>query len=243
MTPFDDDALRESIASWVLGAIPAEEEADFVAALEVCGEPCREEVAALQFVADVLPLATMQIEPPDGLTERVMAEVHREAELFSAADGSRADTPPARRERWWGRLVTRPALAGALATVLIGAGVAGGVVLSGGEEASRTTRVAATVDDSKAPGASAVLVRSGDDADLRVASMPPPPKGRVYMIWVKRDGEQPQGRGVFTVDRHGRGAADVAGSLKGVDAVLVTDEPEGGSQIPSRQPMLRAKLS
>ena len=38
------------------------------------------------------------------------------------------------------------------------------------------------------------------------------------------------------------GSADVAvpGSLDGVEAVLVTDEPEGGSDVPTKAPVITA---
>ena len=43
---------------------------------------------------------------------------------------------------------------------------------------------------------------------------------------------------LFGVSTDGSASVDVPGSLKGVGAVLVTSEPEGGSRVPTRQPIL-----
>ncbi len=43
----------------------------------------------------------------------------------------------------------------------------------------------------------------------------------------------------------GDGSAEVAvpGSLEGVEAVLVTDEPPGGSEEPSKPPVITARIA
>jgi hypothetical protein len=40
---------------------------------------------------------------------------------------------------------------------------------------------------------------------------------------------------------HGQGAVDV-GSIKGVDVVMVTSEPDGGSVVPSGNPVITAAV-
>ena len=47
---------------------------------------------------------------------------------------------------------------------------------------------------------------------------------------------------LFVVDKTGSGSAAVKGDLDGVEAILVTDEPEGGSEQPTTKPVLVAKL-
>jgi hypothetical protein len=48
---------------------------------------------------------------------------------------------------------------------------------------------------------------------------------------------------LFSVSREGHATVDVPGDLDGVKAVLVTDEPLGGSRIPTRAPVIAATLS
>ena len=70
--------------------------------------------------------------------------------------------------------------------------------------------------------------------------MPPPPEGRIYQVWLKRPGAGP-GADRRALDGNAQGDAEVAvpGSLDGVEAVLVTDEPLGGSQAPTRTPVIQ----
>jgi hypothetical protein len=86
-------------------------------------------------------------------------------------------------------------------------------------------------------------VRTGDAVELRVTNMPAPPAGRVYQVWLQRDGRAPEPDAVFTVDRMGRGSVGVLGDVKGAAKVLVTDEPRGGSDVPTRQPVVAGRLS
>ena len=77
------------------------------------------------------------------------------------------------------------------------------------------------------------------------SGLPAPPKGRVYQLWLKRPGQAPEPTSALfrpTSDGHGDRTA-VTGSLDGVEQVLMTDEPDGGSQQPTRAPMMSVALS
>ena len=180
-------AHRDDAGSYVLRALPDDEHERFEAHLATC-EACRREVADLQMAADTLPLAAVQVGPPPELRERIMAVVRSEAELLNAA-GARADEPEAaparerRRRRRWPALSLRPLPAALAAGVLVAAGVVGGVVLSGGSD---TSTVTGTVRIASAPTARASLKLSDDATKLEVRSMPPPPSGKVYQVWLKR---------------------------------------------------------
>jgi hypothetical protein len=77
---------------------------------------------------------------------------------------------------------------------------------------------------------------------LVAEKMPPPPGGRVYQVWLKRPGRDPQPTDVlWSVRRDGSAQVAVPGSLDGVQAVLVTDEPAGGSEVPSKAPVITAQ--
>jgi hypothetical protein len=74
--------------------------------------------------------------------------------------------------------------------------------------------------------------------------MPAPPAGRVYQVWVQHGSAAPRPtRALFTVGPSGAATVEVRGRMEGVDAVLVTDEPKGGSRAPTRSPVVVARPS
>ena len=75
-------------AAYVLGALEPHEVEPFRHHLASCAI-CRDEVAALQVVADMLPSAVSPSEVPRGLRKRVLATVYDEAELLESANGTR----------------------------------------------------------------------------------------------------------------------------------------------------------
>ena len=93
-----------------------------------------------------------------------------------------------------------------------------------------------------APGASALVAVSGGRAELRLAGMPQTSPGRVYEVWVKRSGAPQPTDALFTVTAAGRATVGVPGSVKGVNEVLVSSEPAGGSRVPTRTPVIVANL-
>ena len=232
----------ENVGAYLLEALPDDERADFEAHLSGCAT-CREDVEMLRVASDALPASVEQVMPPPELKSRIMAVVESEARLLAAASGDRADLPePAPRRRWsFGSFSLRPgvALAGVAALLVLG-GVTGAVLDDGDSPASRT--VVAKVERSQAEKATAKLIVHDTDSKLEVAALPAPPEGRVYQVWLKRAGQaEPEPTSALFVPRSdGSGAVTVPGSLKGVEAVLVTHEPEGGSQQPTREPIISA---
>ena len=237
----DHTLWADSVGAYVLGALERDECDGFEAHLAEC-EICRRDVAELRVAADALPVSVPIVSPPPALKGRIMAVVESEAELLAAA-GRRADEPaPARRRR--GRL-----LAGRLA-------VAPG----------RRARVRARAARRRRPRGGAAERRRGcphrrrrrrrrraprcgsrSTTTARSCScrdMPAPPAGRIYQVWLKRPGKDPEPTSVLWSTR-GDGSAEVAvpGSLEGVEAVLVTDEPPGGSETPSKAPVITAAIA
>jgi anti-sigma-K factor RskA len=234
---------RENVASYVLGALPEDEHERFAAHLATC-EECQTGVAELHIAADVLPLATTQLVPPPELKDRIMTVVRSEAQLRQAAEG---EARPARAERkpWWrGRFLGLGAIPAAVAASLIVAVlVAGGVLLSGGGGETRT--VPGQVLIASAPTARAALKVSDDATKLTVSGMPAPPAGKVYQVWLKPPMQAPRPtKALFRVDS--KGDADVQiqnGRLKGIEQVLVTAEPDGGSRAPTSDPVIAARAA
>ena len=239
----DHERWADAVGSYLLGALPPDEHDGFERHLADCAA-CRSDVDDLRVAADALPVSVPPVAPPPALKARIMAVVESEAELLAAA-GARGDTAgpaPARRaparRRSLGAWFARPGVALACAAALL-VGAVGGVVLSGGGEDTRTV-----VAETQAPGADVRLNVGEDGSTLVARNMPAPPAGRIYQVWLKRPGEDPEPTSVLWSTR-ADGSADVAvpGSLDGVEAVLVTDEPEGGSDAPTKAPVISASTA
>jgi hypothetical protein len=236
----DHERWADAVGSYLLGALPPEEREGFAAHLEVC-PVCRRDADELAIAADALPISVPPIAPPAALKDRIMAVVESEAELLAAA-GEGAGAPkraPARtRRRFLGGWMLRPGVALACAAVLLVAGGVVGALLASGED-TRTVTASTT-----APGAQVELEVRDDASTLVVHNLREPPPGRMFQVWIKRPGRDPEPTSVLWSPRS-NGSAEVAvpGSLDGVEAVLVTDEPRGGSEKPTRPPVITAPLA
>jgi anti-sigma-K factor RskA len=236
-----DSELCGNAASYVLGAMPADEHSAFLAHLKDC-VVCREEVASLQIVVSSLPAAVPQMPAGADLKRRVMGVVEREAREQQAARGTSASERPRPVRRLLPAAWTswRPALAGAAAVAVIAllAVIAFGGGSGGSGGGTRVFHAQVTV-----PNASASVRVSSGHAALSVANMPQSPSGHVYELWIKRAG-QPQPTDVlFTVSNGGAATVGVPGDIKGVTEILVTAEPLGGSKVPTSTPVIVAPLS
>jgi anti-sigma-K factor RskA len=213
----------DDVAAYALGALEPDEAEAFRRHLADCPE-CREELAGFEQVTGELPPASAQYAVPKSLRRRVMQEVR--ATPKSAGAG-----PPARLA--W---ASRPLLvwSGALAAVLVAVIVA--VALSSGGSSGARLIQAST--------GNAELRVTGAHGDLVVHRLPQLPVGRTYEMWVQRGSAPPVPTGtLFGVTSTGTAAVGVPGSLDGVSAVMVTQEPSGGSPAPTTAPLIVARLT
>ncbi|MEA2310621.1 MAG: hypothetical protein QOE28_589 [Solirubrobacteraceae bacterium] len=243
MSPNGHDDWVDTAASYLLGALPDEEVEAFELHLASCAV-CREQVDELLPAVQALPVSVEPVAPPPALKARIMAEVEREASLLAAA-GPEADRPPAparrrRRLRLPALAMPRLALVGAAAALLLG--VVAGVAADRALRDNGRTVVASVAQP--AAGMRAEVDLSDGNATLVASGMHAPPSGRVYQVWLKRPGRAPEPTSaLFTPSRDGSATATVPGPLTGVQQMLVTDEPLGGSRVPTGQVMLSARLS
>jgi anti-sigma-K factor RskA len=238
----DHDRWTESVAPYLLGALPDGELETFEAHLAHCAD-CREELDALLPAVRALPNSVEPMAPPPALKARIMAEVQREASLLAAA-GPAADEPPAAARRRRLPRFSMPRLATvAAAAALLFVGVAIGFGVSQlGSDGPKT--VQASVDARLAPAAGAEVEMTDKEATLVAHGLPPAPTGRVYQVWLKRAGQAPEATSaLFLPASDGTATATVTGPLDDVTEVMVTDEPMGGSKVPSREPFLVADMS
>ena len=232
----DHREWADSVGAYLLGALERDECERFESHLAQCDE-CRRDIAELRVAADALPVSVPLVAPPPALKGRIMAVVESEAELL-AASGRQADEPerPRRAGRFTlGGWLLRPGVALACALALLACGGVAGALLRGGGDPR-------TVVAQTKPAAADVRLEIRDDGSTLVAErMPAPPRGRVYQVWLKRPGKDPEPTAVLWSTRSD-GSAEVAvpGSLDDVEAVLVTDEPAGGSDVPSKAPVIAA---
>lgn len=234
--PRIDDA-----GSYVLRAMPDGEWELYSAHVAHC-QVCAGKVAELGFVSDALLNAVPQLTAPPEIRHRVMSVVRAEAELLRAA-GPMADRP-ARVEapRRFSLLRLRPWPAAVLATSLLALGIGSGALIVGADDSPAPPQ---TIACASAPDAATCQMRVTDDsAKLVVAGLPAPPEGRIYQVWLDRgNGTAPEATEALFSVRNGRASVDVPGDLKGVRQVLVTDEPVGGSEVPTRRPIIAARMS
>ena len=201
------DRWGDATAAYVLGALDETERAAFEEHLAGC-PACREEVDDLLPAARALPVSAEPVDPPPSLKARIMAEVEREASLLAAA-GPEADRPPApasergRRRRFSLRIPRLVPVAAAAALLVVGVAIGvGASQLGSGPERTVTAQV------SDAPGATVQLEVNGEEGHLMARDLPAPPDGRVYQVWLKRDGHAPEPTAaLFTPEprRHGHG--------------------------------------
>lgn len=223
----DHDRYRDSLAAFALGALPEDERAQLERHMATCHD-CRREADELALVVAELPEATEAVPPPPELRSRIMAVVEADA-------SERTASSPAHGHRGFLAAFLRPRAALVAASVLLLAGLGAGIALTGDPEGSWQAEVVMAE-------ASAELDMASDHATLAVRGMPPPPTGRVYQVWVQRGSGAPRPtQALFTTDPSGAATVHVEGRMDGVDAVLVTDEPKGGSRAPTRSPVIVAR--
>ena len=150
--------------------------------------------------------------------------------------GASAEAPPRRGlRRFFAGSISKSALVGVLALT---AATALTLVLT--FVTSDTTVYPATI--AWRPGA-AFLEVTNERAELLVAGMPPPAPGHVYEVWVERGNDPPAPTpALFDVTARGRARVEIPVSMQDVKAVFVTEEPRGGSDVVTTQPLLLADL-
>jgi anti-sigma-K factor RskA len=228
----------EDLAAYMLGALSPDEAREFERHLADCAS-CQAEERWLRGAVEVLPSSVEQVEPPPQLRERLMETVRAEAPARSQPERAQRKRSLFSGARW-GPLLRPAAVVGTL--LVLAAGV-GGYLLGNesGEDAGGTSTVAVSGTGAE-PAAGGTIVRSNGTGVLRVHDLPDPGRDSVYQVWLVRKGsERPEPSSLFSVHRDGTGAAGIPG-LDGVEEVMVSREPRGGSAQPTSMPVLRTRL-
>jgi hypothetical protein len=232
----EHERLGDAAGAYVLGALPEDERAAYAAHLETC-QTCQAEVDELRGAAEALPLSAPAMRPPDALKARIMAEVEREAALLASASGPRSE--PRAKRSWW-RLSWPSGAVAALACAALLVGIGAGALLFG----SAGGRTIQFDPDPTMQSVSAELEIDGDTAVLVADGLPAPPAGQVYMVWIKRPGEEaPEPTSaLFTPRADGSATASVTG-VEGAEAVLINTEAAPGPDAPTTPAVMTATLT
>lgn len=234
MTAAEHDRHRDDVGAYLLGALPDDELRSFEAHLATC-HVCRDELERLSPAVHALPRAVSQFEPPPSLKAALMETVEAEA---------RRDRGKPARRGWLTRL-GRPRMAWGIAAVVLALAVAAGFGVAQLTSSDQgTTTLAATVDQTRLGNATASLTLDDGGKDggvLHVVGAPRPRAGSTYQTWIAR-GKRVAPAPTFGVGPGGDGEVRLPDDLQGVDAVLVTREPRGGSVVPSETPVMRVDL-
>jgi anti-sigma-K factor RskA len=227
----EHDRWSEDLAAYVLGALDAEQMAELERHAESC-ERCRSEIRWLMPAVEALAEDVPRREPPPALRRRLLDEVRDDArEAGTGAEpgaGLRARIAGFRL----GSLTWKP-LAGLAAVVLVVAAIAGYVVGSGGGGEGGNV---STFVSPQSSGLEAKVVNEGGSGEIHLANVKPLPENRVLEAWVRREGEVEPVKALFVPDRSGE-ASTTLGNMRGVDLVMVTSEPAGGSKAPTSPPI------
>jgi anti-sigma-K factor RskA len=236
VSTIDHSPWEDERAAYLLDALDPAERTAFETHLADC-DACRAELRWLAPAIDVLPAAVEQIEPPPELRDRILGAID--------GDRPRTATSPAYAERpsFWSRLAGRPALAGAAAAVALAIGLAGGYALGGDSDDPSTVAATTVPIQTVTPEVQAAgnVVNHDGNWTLDISHLPDLEAGRVYQVWMRK-GEQLIPSVLFVTSRDGTAKIVLPGETGTADEMLVTREPSGGSEAPTSEPLVSAKL-
>jgi anti-sigma-K factor RskA len=242
MTETNHERWSEDVAAYMLGALEPGQAAELERHAEGC-ERCRAEIRWLTPALDALPQGIERLEPPRELRQRLMAEVRADAGEDAAVRGDERAAKPGLLDRvsaWVrdlgsGPMGLRP-VAGVAVAVLVVAAVAG-FAIGGGIGSDSGSGGTSTVKISEPSGVTATMISKGNSGTLHLANVRKLPSDRVLEAWVQRDGGVEPVRALFVPDREGQASTQLP-DMHGVETVMVTAEPPGGSRSPTSSPIV-----
>lgn len=226
MSATDHKRWSEDLAAYMLGALDPREAEEFEHHLDGC-EHCQGELRWLQPAVHALPEEVDRTEPPPQLRESLMAEVRADVRAQARPAPSRP-----RARRWF----LKPAVGFAVLALLVAGVVGYEVGKDGSGDGNGGSTIVRQID-----GITVTMVSEGDGGTLRLAGVRRLPPGKVLEAWVERDGEVEAVPALFVPDRHGQAETKIA-DMSGVETVMVTEEPRGGSETPTGEPIMAMPL-
>jgi len=234
MSGSDHKQWGEDLAAYALGALEPREAAELERHLEGC-DRCRNELRWFEPAVRLLPESVERQEPPPRLRAALMTAVRAEAQPESRHE--RSGLFPARlREGFAGRGMR---IATGLAVVAFAiAAVAGYEIGKGGSGGGGGGSTLVSSEH----GITARMVQEGDGGTLHLADVHQLPPGKVLEAWVRREGTVEAVPALMVPDRKGQAETTIA-DMNGVDTVMVTEEPQGGSEEPTSPAIVTMSVS
>jgi anti-sigma-K factor RskA len=238
--------------AYVLDAVSESDRALFERHLARC-PACAREIAELREASTGLARA-MSAEPPPALIQQVLELSGRVRQLPPATGASTRRISRAARARTQRTLA--PRLAGALAGVLLAAGVVLGVIALHAEDQvsaahQRAHQIALVLNapdavmltDRVNTGGSATVVMSGRDRALvfTTQGLPRLQPGRCYQLWLMGPAGD-RSAGMLPSPLAGMTSPVIASGIRAGDRVGLTVEPDGGTSHPTGAPILLMAL-
>jgi anti-sigma-K factor RskA len=231
------EEMRTLIASYVLGAVPAEEVGEVRAHILSCDE-CMAEVESYAAVTEALADTVAPVGVPPGFADRVMDRAVQDWPARASVEAA---------PRWW-----RPAWAAAAGLLLLLSSTLTVAYLRARSEVALQERVvAALLEDDEGitltgnGRARAKMVPTAGGAVFAARGLEEPPEGRTYQLWLLSRGCDGGGTarceivsvGTFEVS-DGSAVLETSRPVGGFASAAVTIEPSGGSEQPTSDPVL-----
>jgi anti-sigma-K factor RskA len=225
MSSTDHTRWSEDLAAYMLGALKPDEAAGFERHLQGC-ERCQAEMRWLEPALNSLPEAAGRQQPSPQLRESLMAEVRADARRAQGVE------PTGERRGFFSGWLLKPALGLAVLALAV-AGILGYEVGKDGGDGGGPTTIERKLDN----GIAVTMVQDGDRGTLQLSNLPEVPSDKVLEAWVEREGEVEAVPALLVPDRNGQAEATIA-DMSGVETVMVTEEPRGGSETPTGEPVM-----
>lgn len=230
-----EEHLRDLLPGYALQSLDEDERKQVEQHLERCAQ-CREELLSYESVVDLMPLASLQYDPPPGLKARIL----HQAEVGASAAPLREPERLSAMEAIYA-FFRRAAPAISIASLVLAVAMLVWNVLllneiRGNQSLLPALQVINMESTENAPFAQAVIVVSnnGESGTLVVEEMPQLPPDQQYQLWLIRDGERDSG-GTFSVKEEGYASLWIYSHdpLSEYASFGVTIEPWGGSEGPT----------
>jgi anti-sigma-K factor RskA len=239
MNDANHERWSEDLSAYLLGALEPNETEALERHVGGC-DRCRTELRWLAPALDALPETVERVEPSPQLRARLLAEVREDARRTRAAT---APDPKRPGLLAWLRGVAgphwRPLAAGA-AMLLIAAAVVGYAVGNGGGSGGGG-KITSVQANGSAGLVAAVSMEGTAHGRIKLSNVGPLPHDKVLEAWLERDGTVEAVPALFVPNGEGE-AATVLGDMDGVTTVMVTEEPPGGSEVPTAEPIVEVPL-
>jgi anti-sigma-K factor RskA len=242
----EHDNFYEDIPAFMLGVLDLDEARALERHAEDC-DRCKNELRWLTPAVRALPETVNRETPPPQLRARLMAEVRSDAAELAgpepAAAGERDGIGAWLRGLNVGGLTWKP-LTGFAAVILIVAAFAGYEVGNNGGGGSGTTgpQISQVGPQKEPSGITATVVQRGARGAIKLTGVHTLPKGRVLEAWIEKGGEIKPVQALFVPDARGNATTQIT-DLDGVERVMVTREPAGGTKAPTSTPIAIVPLS